>query len=218
MPGSNGCTKVKNWICARAKFSVRTQPGIKKRYQKLLKDRQVLEVGLSRSPYVGVTMGNESCRALVDTGADWSMLDYSCLSEEERGSLVESGMRGQGVSKETIKVKGEVWRNVVLDGIPVTNQRFVVIDGLVTRMILGADFWVRLGEITLDFAQRRLRIEKLGINTELHETDTLSIAIAQDAGRGNCRVTLDDDVTIPCTQKLLSTASWTMIVLKDSRY
>ena len=162
MPGSNGCTKVKNWICARAKFSVRTQPGIKKRHQKLLKDRQVLEVGLSRLPYVGVTMGNESCRALVDTGADWSMLDYSCLSEEERGSLVESGMRGHGVSKEPIKVKGEVWRNVVLDGIPVTNQRFVVIDGLVTRMILGADFWVRLGEITLDFAQRRLRIEKFG--------------------------------------------------------
>ena len=86
-----------------------------------MKDRQVLEVGLSRFPYVEVKLGNDSCRALVDTGADWSMLDYTHLSEEGQGrrSLVGSDVKGQVVSKEPINVKGLVWRDVVLDGVPV---------------------------------------------------------------------------------------------------
>ena len=80
-----------------------------------MKDRQVLEVGLSRFPYVEVKLGNDSCRALVDTGADWSMLDYTHLSEEGQGrrSLVGSDVKGQ-------VVKGLVWCDVVLDdGVPV---------------------------------------------------------------------------------------------------
>ena len=102
------------------------------------------------------------------------MMDYSVLTEEEGRQLSGSDMVGQGVSREPILVVGEVWRDIVIGGIMVPNQRFIVIRNMVTRVILGADFWVRLGEMTLDFSGRRLKVEKLKMDVEMFETDTPS--------------------------------------------
>ena len=43
---------------------------------------------------------------------------------------------------------------------------------MVTGVILGADFWVRLGDLTLNFTEKWMRVTELGIDLQLFETDT----------------------------------------------
>ena len=98
---------------------------------------------LSRSPHVMVHLGTEDCSALLDTGADWSLIDDSLLSEEERTELEHSGDHGlysRGVSGESITILGEVWRTLILGDLRITEQRFVVVHGLSSHVILGQTF------------------------------------------------------------------------------
>ena len=59
-----------------------------KRYKKLLAGRDCLENNLPKTPYVKVRwdrpgVGEEDMIALVDTGADWSLMVEGELSEDE---------------------------------------------------------------------------------------------------------------------------------------
>ena len=97
-----------------------------------------------------VHLGTEDCSALLDTGADWSLIDDSLLSEEERTELEHSGdhgLYGRGVSGESITILGEVWRTLTLGDLRITEQRFVVVHGLSSHVILGADFWARVSPL-----------------------------------------------------------------------
>ena len=188
--------KVQDWKGCRAQFWVKTagKPGKgNRRHKKLQREKEALRVGLSRSPYVEIEIEDTCCRALVDSGADWSMLDYTALTPSEVEGLTESHMSGQGVSSEPISVVGEVWRDVKLGGLVIPKQRFVVIRNMVTSTILGADFWVRLGELTLDFKGGSLRVPKFNLEVRLFETDTQ----LEDSSSRLSPVHLSSDVTVP---------------------
>ena len=91
-----------------------------------------------------VRFGTEDCSALLDTGADWSLIDDSLLNEEERTELEHSGdhgLYGRGVSGESITILGEVWRTLTVGELCIAEQRFVMVHGLLSLVILGADFW-----------------------------------------------------------------------------
>ena len=197
-------TRIKEWNCCRAEFHVKTPPkDLRKgsRRDQLIKGQSALKVGLSRSPYVEVSMNGSMLRALVDSGADWSMLDYTSLTQEELGQLSSSQMVGQGVSREPVTVIGEVWRDVQLGNVTIPRQRFVVIKNMVTAAILGADFWVRLGELTLNFKEKRMKMVKLGVDLELFETDTPSMeGVKKDT---TCPVILRSNIEIPPNSEIM---------------
>ncbi len=62
----------------------------------------------------------------MDSGADWSLMRYDQLTSEEKMKLQHCSMEGQGVSKETIHVVGELSKDVEIGGIVAEGQRFVV--------------------------------------------------------------------------------------------
>ena len=123
---------------------------------------------LTTAPYVSVEwIKGVTGRAMVDTGADWSLLADEELTARERLAIRPSSVSGRGVSSESIPVLGEVWRTVKIGGITVNDQRFVVVRGLVVPAILGIDFWSRLGSMKLDLQARRLLLEEKGVELEL---------------------------------------------------
>ena len=64
--------------------------------------------GLNNTPYIKVKWGssNEAHGALIDTGADWSLMSELMLTEEEKAELGGTDKSCQGVSGEKIKVLG----------------------------------------------------------------------------------------------------------------
>ncbi len=157
--------------------------------------------GLSRAPFVDVKLNGREIRALVDTGADWSLLDAESLSAEELTGLSKCEARGQGVSREPISILGEVWRDVTLGEVCITQQRFVVVRDMVTKAILGADFWVRIGEMTLNFGERLLSVDHLDIRLRLYESDE---GEEESMGEARMNVELSEQTEIPPhTEKLV---------------
>ena len=123
---------------------------------------------LTAAPYVAVNWDdNSSGRAMVDTGADWSLISEESLTVRERLAVRPSGVRGCGVSNEHIPVLGEIWRTICVGDVVVPNQRFVVVRGLVVPAILGIDFWSRLVSMTLNLQTRRLLLEEQGVELQL---------------------------------------------------
>ena len=171
--GESAKKSVKPWVLARASFRVQAAPkGVaKNRRIKLSNDIDTLGEGISRAPYVDVVIEGKKARALVDTGADWSLLDADDLTDEEMKNLGTCDAAGQGVGREPINIVGEVWRDIVLGGTQIPKQRFIVVRNMVTKAILGADFWVRIGEMSLNFKDRKLKVDHLGIELQLYETD-----------------------------------------------
>ena len=51
-----------------------------------------------------------------------------------------------------------MWRTVTLGELCITEQRFVVVHGLSSRVILGADFWARVSPLQIDFHNRKLKL------------------------------------------------------------
>ena len=148
--------------CARMKV-IESPKGTKDRYKKLRERKMAWNQILSKSPHVTVRfeMGREDCNALLDTGADWSLIDDSLLNEEERRELEQSGehgLYGRGVSGESITILGEVWRTLTLGELCISEQRFVVVQGLSSQVILGADFWARVSPLQIDFHNRKLKM------------------------------------------------------------
>ncbi len=179
--------EVKPWSCARATFVVKPAGKTGKGRQKQLREsKETLRQNLPNSPYVGVLWENTEgiqvpMTGLVDTGADWSLLVKSELSMEEWEELKPSEVVGQGVTKSKIPVIGEVWRNLTIGGVAVPNQRFIVVEDMITPIILGADFWLRFGEFSINFGQRKL---KLGVNgTEVDLLDSVNGITKEDDGQ-----------------------------------
>ena len=118
--GGKATTPVQHWSCARARLIVKTPPQKAtggRRVTKLRRDREALETGLTRTPYVEILWhGEDNAQrmmvGLVDTGADWSLVEESELNEEERKALVPSSMSGKGVTDTDIPIIREVWRDV----------------------------------------------------------------------------------------------------------
>ena len=195
---------VKPWTFARAAFHVKPLPkgAIRDRRQRLKADKQLLSTGLARAPYVDVEVEGMTTRAMVDTGADWSLLDAGMLTAEELQHISDCSLTGQGVGGEQISILGEVWRDVTAGGLTIPDQRFVVVKRMVTKVILGADFWVRLGEMTLNFRDRKLSVEHLGLMLDLFDSDEERAAADEQAG-AVARVKMAHSVEVPPHSELL---------------
>ena len=172
-----GIIGVKPWACARVSIVVRpNERGNKNRYRKLREDKEMVKRGLRRSPYVkfkwmeSTEQPRSETAALVDTGADWSLIAENELSYMEKSELKAVDMIGQGVTKQTLPIVGVVWRSLQLGEVVVPDQRFIVVADMITDVILGADFWARFGEFTLDFKNGLLKIPSSGISVKLRES------------------------------------------------
>ena len=198
---------IRPWSCARAAFRIKTPgKGQLKARRSLQKEKRTLVEGLSRAPFVNAKIGETMGRALVDTGADWSLLNASGLTGDELAGLQECNGVGQGVSKEPIRILGEVWRDVILGNVTIPFQRFVVVQEMVTGAILGADFWVRMGEMTVNFRERKLLVQHLNLEMELFETEEEEAPLKEEERSAKIRVQLKEDVTIPPNMEKLVTA------------
>ena len=90
----NSSSGARPWsgTCARMKV-IESPKGTKDRYKKLRERKMAWNQILSKSPHVTVRfgIGTEDCNALLDAGADWSLIDDSLLHEKERRELEQSG-------------------------------------------------------------------------------------------------------------------------------
>ena len=157
---SSSGTRPWSGSCARIKV-IDTPKGTKDPCKKLREKKMAWHQILFMSPHVMVHLGIEDCSVLLDTGADWSLIDDSLLSEEGRTELEHSGdhgLYGRGVSGESITILGEVWRTLTLGDLCITEQRFVVVHGLSSHVILEADFWARVSPLQIDFHNRNLKL------------------------------------------------------------
>ena len=105
-----------------------------------------------RSPYVNITWekGGASLPALMDSGADWSLISSENVTHTEREELGTSLFEGQSVTGQSLDIIGEVWRDMDIDELRIAKQRFVVVNGLLVDIILGADFWGRVSPLKID--------------------------------------------------------------------
>ena len=198
-----GEAAVRPWSCARAKFVVKPATafsGEQGRMKQLKRDKVAVMEMLPRTPYIRVSW-RESHRPrmrwkdmipLVDTGADWSLIAESELSVSELVDLQPSDVQGQAVTKDQIEVVGEVWRDVRIGTRHVTKQRFIVLKDMVTNTILGADFWIRLGELTIDFKNKQVRVASLGL-----EIDLLDSTWERTTQEGQLLVVSKEEVHVP---------------------
>ena len=90
------------------------------------------------------------------------------------------------MSGESITILGEVWRTLTLGELCVTEQRFVVVQELSSRVILGADFWARISPLQIDFHNRKLKLcggrYEVSIfdpakESEIHNVESASIRV-----------------------------------------
>ncbi|KAL5260338.1 hypothetical protein ACHWQZ_G010459 [Mnemiopsis leidyi] len=89
--------------------------------------------------------------ALMDTGAQWTLISAEKLSRKEKEGLCQSDLSGQGVSGEKIPILGEIWRDVQVGSNQFLAQRFVVVQKMICPVILGMDFWSRATELSFNF-------------------------------------------------------------------
>ena len=161
---ADGAVGVKPWTCARSELFVKAPAkGVRRRLKTLQRDKEALRQGLTSSPYVDLTWRTEKgerhrMTGLVDTGADWSLIEESQLRADEREELQPSEAQGRGVTDADIPIVGEIWRDLDIGGIQVESQRFIVVRKMVTPVILGADFWGRFGQFSINFRERKLQL------------------------------------------------------------
>ena len=175
---SPNSVSVRPWTCARVRITVKPgSRGKRNRYRKLKEDKEMLARGLCRSPYMQLSwvcsddpgMANTS-PALMDTGADWSLINESQLTELEQAELKPVDIVGQGVTSDELTILGAVWRSFNLGETTIPSQRFVVVKDMVADVILGADFFARLGAFEFDFSNGRFKAPQHGIDVSLHDS------------------------------------------------
>lgn len=152
--GTEEKQRVKPWSCARVDFRVLPpdgRGGTRRKELQLLKE--VAAEGVTSTPYVSAKWADgKSTAALLDTGAQWSLLSQCQLSREELNSLAEvNGISGRGVSGEEIPVVGEIWRDVKVGDLLFEHHRFIVVQTMICDVILGIDFCSRARTLAFDF-------------------------------------------------------------------
>ena len=154
------------WSGRVSRMQVITPPkGAKQRVNVVKRQKSALEQILSRSPTIdlkwcGKEEGENITSALVDTGADWSLLHPSLLTAEERGALQDEGcgLEAKDVQGDDLYIMGEVWRDFQLGDLLVTDHRFVVVERMTSDVILGADLWGRVSPVQLDFGRECMTV------------------------------------------------------------
>ena len=201
-----GMVNVTPWREGKATFHIQTPPkGEKGRVQTMRQMKKAAQTGLKKSPYVSIGWGDNTptLGALLDTGADWSLLDVDQLSAEEKGDLEMTVKTGKGVSGESIDMIGETWRTVTLGEVRVEQQRFVVVKGMITPVILGADFWCRLPPMTLDFVKGQLSFEGMKEPIRLCESQEMGASSLKEDMSEPSSIRTIEEICIPPHSQIL---------------
>jgi len=170
--------------------------GTPNRIAHLKRAKQVMSQFLGNTPYVEFawTDTGERSLALLDSGADWSLIDEAGMTQAERDMISPTVLEGKGVGGEPVPLVGEVWRSVEIGGLVVPDQRFVVVRGMITNVILGADFWGRVSPVTFDFASSVLKLGDGGVQIPLYYGDKGSKV---EVGEKTINVVLGSTQVIP---------------------
>lgn len=203
--------RVKPWSCARVDFRVLAprpngKRGPRRKELKLLK--AVAAEGVTSTPYVSARWADgTTTAALLDTGAQWSLLSQNELSKEEQESLAEvNGMTGRGVSGERIPVMGEVWRDVTVGNLLFEHHRFIVVQTMICDVILGIDFCSRSRTLAFDFnssvmiLNETTRVKLYHHPKEIEKTDAESEeATFSVETKESCIIPGRSEMTLLCT-------------------
>ena len=82
-------------------------------------------------------------------------------------------------------------------------HRFIVVSDMVTKVILGMDFWARVGVVTLDLEKMILRINSKGVSVPLlpeSERDPCSVIKSQTSNDNLVKV--EHSVVIPAYSEM----------------
>ena len=192
------------WSAKISRMQVITPPkGTMYRTKRIREQKRAVEEILNSAPYIDIEIvgRGQPVAALVDTGADWSLMDYSEMTREEKEALQEgSDMKGRGVSGEEIDIVGEVWRDISLGRMLVKEQRFVAVRGMTSSMILGADFWARVSPISIDFPRKRLVVCDGKIEVDIHAGHRMPVG-PDNATPGNPEVRTAKGVSLPASSE-----------------
>ena len=167
----------------------------------LKEQKETLSKGLSSTPYIEFSWEgkDQKVKALLDSGADWSLIDESIMSRAEREMIGPSSIEGKGVTGEKVDIVGEVWRSLNLGGLMLQDQRFVVVRNMITDVILGADLWSRVSPLTFDFKNQVVCLGEYGVELPLQyhrAPDTREESKC-------CRVSVKGKWTIPPATKMV---------------
>ncbi len=185
------------WTPKLAHLRVVNPPkGTPQRMARLKRANEVMSQFLGNTPYVEFAWADsrERSLALLDSGADWSLIDESVMTKEEIEMISPTKLEGKGVGGEPVPIVGEVWRSIEIGGLVVPDQRFVVVRGMIANVILGADFWGRISPITFDFAASILKLGESGVKIPLYYNDKGN---ADNKGDRVVNVILKDTQVIP---------------------
>ena len=210
--------EVKPWTCAKVEF--RVQPpkvGGKQRCKELRNLKEVADKGLNNTPYVTARWADgEETPALLDTGAQWSLLTEAVITDDERHELTAlDNVAGRGVSGEKIPVLGEIWRDVWIGGILFKNHRFVVIREMICDVILGIDLWSRARSLSFDFNKNEMIVNGQEIKMHHHpkeiQNDVQKKEVHGIEVLGNCTVPAKSIAVISCWSKGLKRGNEYMV-------
>ena len=112
--------------------------------------------------------GNIAVNAMIDTGADFSLVSASRLRQKTLQDLepVTTGTC-RGVDSKPVDIYGELLRDMEIGVYLVKQHRFLVVKGLVVPLILGADFLARLGEVTFYFQHAKLLVKHATVSVNM---------------------------------------------------
>ena len=165
---------IKPWTCAKVDFRILPpEKGTKHRGVNLQRLKRIASEGICCTPYVEAKWAeNKSSVALLDTGAQWSLLAEQELTEGERQELTEApGVEGRGVSGERIPVLGEVWRDVWIGDVYFPKQRFIAVKTMVCRVILGIDLLSRAESVSFNFNESKITLNDCDIRLHQHPSE-----------------------------------------------
>ena len=82
-------------------------------------------------------------------------------------------------------------------------HRFIVVSDMVTKVILGMDFWAKLGVVTLDLEKLILRINSKGLSLPLLSTSENDVCSRiTSAGNNSLPVKVEHSVVIPAYSEM----------------
>jgi hypothetical protein len=181
---------------------------LKNRVKKFRDIRACAADSLNMTPYIKVRwsgeQGNQEDYALMDTGAQWTLISADKLSQAEKDGLTQSDLTGQGVSGENIPILGVIWRDLQIGHSKFQSQRFVVVEKMICPIILGMDFWARTTELSFDFSSKSLVINNNGTNIQLYSNPYQTPNGRQNkTGAPSCEVLIAHDTVIPPKSEMM---------------
>ena len=97
--------------------------------------------------------------ALADAGATISLISTG-LAEQLNLAIRKSYINATGVTNDSLNIIGQAAASINLAGRLIRDQTLYVADGISRHVILGTDFLSRLGEVTYNYNNCTLRVDR----------------------------------------------------------